>query len=76
MSVLEEAGGQEAGWEEEEADPEVHSGLHSPCRGWHHGCCQLCEWTSSDILCAASVRNDPRVSNTADQIPNIMFRVT
>ncbi len=43
ISVLEKAGGQEAGWEEEEADPEVHPGLHSPCGRWHHGCCQLCE---------------------------------
>lgn len=31
MLVAEKAGGQETGWKEEEADPEVHPGLHSPC---------------------------------------------
>lgn len=43
ISLLEKTGGQEAGWEEKEADPEIHSGLHSSCGGWHHGCCQLRE---------------------------------
>lgn len=33
------------GWQEEEAGPEVHAGLHSPCGGWHHGRCQLCTCT-------------------------------
>lgn len=35
------------GWQEEEAGPEVHAGLHSPCRGWHHGRCQLCTCAGS-----------------------------
>lgn len=29
ISLLEKAGDQEAGWEEKEADSEVHPGLHS-----------------------------------------------
>lgn len=44
VCIVEEAGGQEAWWKEEEADPEIHSGLHSSRGGRHHGCCQLCEY--------------------------------
>ena len=46
--TAEKAGCEEAGWQEEEADSEVHFGLHPPCRGWHHGRSQLCKCRSFD----------------------------
>lgn len=45
------------GWQEEEAGPEVHPGLHPPCRGWHHGRCQLCTYTGRSVMQCKYIRD-------------------
>lgn len=57
------------GWQEEEAGPEVHAGLYPPCRGWHHGRCQLCTYTQGSaiqrkqLLCYSVIHAYPQEFN-------------
>lgn len=62
------------GWQEEEAGPEVHAGLHPPCRGWHHGRCQLCTYTGrSFVQCKQLLYQSPIHAGTLEKgLPGVV----